>query len=280
MCIRDRYQRRVHGEKIYFLISKYLTSYKIQKFFCMQRKQEDFIRLLASGCHIGNKNIQFHMKEYISHKTASGIHIINLEETWQKIKLAARVIAAVENPADVYVVSARLYGQRAVVKFAQHTGAQCTSSSRYTPGTLTNQNTKKFQEPRLLMVTDPRLDKQAVIEASYVNIPCIALCDCDSPTEYVDVAIPCNNRSTESISMIYWLLAREVKILRGEIKADEEWDQFVDLFYYRNVDEDIQKEKNKVEQADQQEEAQENEEEPEEKQEEEQQDEEQQQQNW
>lgn len=96
------------------------------------------MRLLASKCHIGNKNIQFHMREYISHKTNDGIHIINLEETWQKIKLAARIIAAVENPADVYVVSARLYGQRAVVKFAQHTGAQCTSSSRYTPGTLTN----------------------------------------------------------------------------------------------------------------------------------------------
>jgi small subunit ribosomal protein SAe len=42
--------------------------------------------------------------------------------------------------------------------------------------------------------------------------------------------------------MIYWLLAREVKILRGELKSDEEWDEFVDLFYYRNVEEEIRKE--------------------------------------
>ena len=62
------------------------------------------------------------------------------------------------------------------------------------------------------------------MEASYVNIPCIALCDSDSPLEYIDVVIPCNNRSTESISMIYWLLAREVKILKGELKHDEPWD--------------------------------------------------------
>jgi len=86
-----------------------------------------------------------------------------------------------------------------------------------------------------VIVTDPRSDRQAVVEASYVNIPTIALCDTDSNLEFVDVAIPCNNRSTESISMIYWLLAREVMILRGQLEKNEEWDIVVDLFYYRNI---------------------------------------------
>ena len=36
--------------------------------------------------------------------------------------------------------------------------------------------------------------------------------------------------------MIYWLLAREVLILRGQLKQNEEWDIVVDLFYYRTVD--------------------------------------------
>lgn len=52
--------------------------------------------------------------------------------------LAARAIAAIENPADVCVISARPYGQRAVLKFASATGAT-PIAGRFTPGTFTNQ---------------------------------------------------------------------------------------------------------------------------------------------
>jgi small subunit ribosomal protein SAe len=43
------------------------------------------------------------MKRYVSHRGEEGAWILNLEETWQKIKLAARAIAAVENDSDVIV---------------------------------------------------------------------------------------------------------------------------------------------------------------------------------
>jgi small subunit ribosomal protein SAe len=212
------------------------------------RKQEDFLRLLGSNAHFGTLNLNYEMKRYVDHKNAEGVHIINLEQTWQKIKLAARVIAAVDKPEDVIVVCARPYGQRAVIKYAKYTGATATSSSRWTPGTLTNQNTKQFKEPKLLIVVDPKSDKQAVIEASYVNIPCIALCDTDSPLAYIDVAIPCNNRNTESISMIFWLLAREVLILRGGLGKTDEWEVMVDLFFYKKI-EDVEEQAAEVQEG-------------------------------
>lgn len=152
--------------------------------------------------------------------------------------LAARIIAAVDNPADIAVISARPYGQRAVLKFAAHTGAQAIAG-RFTPGNFTNYITRSFREPRLVIVTDPRSDAQAIKEASYVNIPVVALCDTDSPTEYVDVAIPTNNKGRHAIGLIWWMLAREVLRLRGTLANREtEWDMMVDLYFYRDPEAD------------------------------------------
>merc|ERR1711977_379585 len=187
-------------------------------------------------------NYHSSMERYVNHVTPEGVPIFKVEETYNKIKLAARLIAALPNLEDVIVVSSRDLGQRAVIKFATFTGCMATSNARWTPGVLTNYNTRQFKEPRLMVVVDTYADRKAIIEASYMNIPVIALTNSDSSLQYVDVAIPCNNKSTQSISMIFWLLAREVRVLQGELKKDDEWDVMVDLFYYKSVED---QEKNK-----------------------------------
>ncbi|KAF8456711.1 40S ribosomal protein S0 [Terfezia claveryi] len=209
---------------------------------CMAATQQDIEQLIAAQCHIGSKNIQVHMNPYLWKNRPDGIKLINIGKTWEKIVLAARIIVTIDNPADVCAISARPYGQRAVLKFAAHTGAQAIAG-RFTPGSFTNYITRSFKEPRLIIVTDPRTDAQAIKEASYVNVPVIALCDTDSPTEFVDVAIPTNNKSRHSIGLIWWMLAREVLRLRGTLATREsEWDVMTDLYFYRDPEAEENKE--------------------------------------
>merc|ERR1711976_839466 len=180
----------------------------------MTKREKDIMRLLHSKCHIGSRNYNVQMKRFIHSVSKEGVPVFKLNETYERIKLAARIVAGVEDLSEVFAISSREFGQRAVVKFSTFTKCSVTSSSRWTPGSLTNYKTKQFKEPKLIIVVDPYADYKAIKEASYMNIPVIALCDTHNNLKFVDVAIPCNNNRT-----------------------DEDWNHvMVDLFYHKNLE--------------------------------------------
>ncbi|WWD19473.1 40S ribosomal protein S0 [Kwoniella shandongensis] len=219
-----------------------MSSDKLPK--ALQATEEDIQLLLAAQCHLGTKNCDRTMEQYVWKRRADGIHVLNIGKTWEKLVLAARILATIDNPNDVCVISARPYGHRAVLKYGSFLGAQ-PIAGRFTPGNFTNYITRSFKEPRVIVVTDPRVDHQAIREAAYVNIPVIAFCDTDASLKFVDVAIPTNNKSRHSVGLMWYLLCREVLRLKGQVPrgptGPSGWDVLPDLFFYRDPEE-IEKE--------------------------------------
>ncbi|RYR74494.1 hypothetical protein HN51_021743 [Arachis hypogaea] len=207
----------------------------------LSQKEQDIQMMLAAEVHLGTKNCDFQMERYIFKHRNDGIYIINLGKTWEKLQLAARIIVAIENPQDIIVQSARPYGQRAVLKFAQYTGANVIAG-RHTPGTFTNQMQTSYNEPRLLILTDPRTDHQPIKKGALGNIPTIAFYDTDSPMRYVDVGILANNKGKHNIGCLFCSFRFIVCFPMFALQMSH----LVDLFFYREPEEAKQQEEEEL----------------------------------
>jgi len=177
---------------------------------------------LAAGLHIGTQQKTSDMEKYIFRIRSDGLYVLDISKTNDRIIAAAKFLAKY-NPEDILVVATRQYGQAPVKKFGEVIG--CNSiPGRFIPGTLTNPNYLKFIEPKVIIVTDPRSDSQAIIESKQIGVPVVALCDTENLLSTVDITIPVNNKGRKAIALLYWLLARQILREKGIIGEDEDLD--------------------------------------------------------
>ncbi len=163
---------------------------------------------LTSGVHIGTQQKSASMRRFVYKVRFDGLHVLDVRETDRRIRFAAQFLNRF--PADrILVVSQRQYGQKPVRVFAKATGA-VSFAERFVPGCLTNPNLAEYFEPKVLLVTDPATDQQALSEAVSIGIPVVGLCDVNNETRNVDLVIPANNKGRVALATVYWLLAREV----------------------------------------------------------------------
>lgn len=179
-------------------------------------------RYLAAGLHIGTQQKTKDMERYIYRVRADGLYVLDVRKTNDRILSAAKFLAKYD-PDDILVVSTRQYGQAPVKRFGEIVGVK-TIPGRFIPGTLTNPNYAKFIEPKVLVVTDPRSDSQAIIEAKQMGLPVVALCDTENLLGNVDIVVPVNNKGRKAIALVYWLLARQILREKGIIAEDADLD--------------------------------------------------------
>lgn len=168
---------------------------------------------LAAGIHIGTQQKSKDMKRFIYRVRGDGLYILDIRETDERIKTAARFLNQFDTP-KILVVTSRQYGQYPAKKFAETIGGTAVTG-RFIPGMLTNQNLNGYMEPEVVVVTDPIGDSQAITEAVQSGVPIVALCDTNNMTSYIDLVIPTNNKGRKALSMVYYLLTREMLRLRG-----------------------------------------------------------------
>jgi small subunit ribosomal protein S2 len=175
----------------------------------------------TNNVNIGTNRKAKLMSRFIQGIQSDGIYLFNVYQINERIRYASAFLAQFQ-PEKVVAVGLRRNAYAPVLKFAANTKSTPLVES-FVAGTFTNPLLPSYIEPDAVLISDPLNENQPVMEAAEMGIPIIAVCDTDSPVEYVDYVIPANNRGRKSLALVYWLLAREILRIRGELLNVDEW---------------------------------------------------------
>jgi small subunit ribosomal protein S2 len=202
-------------------------------------------KVISTGIRVGTNVKTKFMRQYITESSPEGLYMLDIDITLSRIKTAAKFISR-KDIKRVIVCSGREYATTPIEKFCECTGA-IMMLRRFMPGTLTNPSLPFYTEPHLLIISDPQVDSQAVTEATNAGVPVIGISNTDNLTSKLDLVIPANNRGRKALATVYWLLAREILIQKGELTEDQDMKYEIDDFETKikdieeDEDEDFQK---------------------------------------
>ncbi|MBC5792534.1 MAG: 30S ribosomal protein S2 [Nanohaloarchaea archaeon] len=171
-------------------------------------------KYLKHGVHIGTKSKHTDMEPYIFHVKKNQLAVLDLNTTDEKIREVGNFLSEYD-PNEILVVGRKELARKPINAFSEALGTKLIAG-RFMPGTLTNPESDDFMEPEVVIVTDPEEDFQAIKEAAQSNIPVVAIADSGNELENIDHVIPGNNKAENSIGLIYYLLAEQVKEARGD----------------------------------------------------------------
>ena len=195
-------------------------------------------KVISTGIRVGTQVKTKFMKQFIEKASPEGLYMLNIDMTLEKIKTCAKFINRV-GAENIIACSGRQYAGIPIEKFCEMTGAK-QLLGRFMPGTLTNPSLPYYIEPKIVLISDPEVDEQALIEATNAGIPIIGIANTDNITSKLDIIIPANNRGRKSLATIYWLLVRQILIEKGELKENESMKYEIDDFEAKMIEEEIE----------------------------------------
>lgn len=172
-----------------------------------QREQQS--RSIRAGTQVVTKS----MKRFVSEPGRDGQYNFDLDTTYSRIRTAAkfikRTMVGEGGPSSVLVFSSKDLAKETIEEFCKETGTT-PKTGRFMPGTLTNPSLEYYTEPRLVVVSDPQADAQAVTEATNAGVPVVGISSSEGMPFRVDVVIPANNRDRRALEAVYKRLAEEI----------------------------------------------------------------------
>jgi len=195
-------------------------------------------KILSTGIRVGTTVKTTFMQPFITKASPEGLYMIDLDKTLARIKTGAKFINKIEFD-KILVCSGREYAFTPIEKFCEMTGAKMMLG-RFMPGTLTNPSLSYYTEPKLVVISDPQIDSQAIIEATNAGIPVIGVSNTDNVTSKIDLVIPANNRGRKSLATVFWLLAREILIQKGQLNESDPMKYEIDDFETKITDEELE----------------------------------------
>ena len=175
-----------------------------------------------AGVVFGTQICTKYMRQFTYKILPDGYYLLDANKIDERLRIAARFLASFDM-SKVAVVAVRVYGQKPATMMCERLGCRAITG-RVIPGIFTNPRLEEYMEPDVVLVTDPRTDRQAVIEASKIGVPVVAFADTDNKVENIDLVIPANNKGRRSLALLYWILTREIMRLKGMLRPDQDLD--------------------------------------------------------
>ncbi|HLC77969.1 MAG TPA: hypothetical protein VJH92_02500 [Candidatus Nanoarchaeia archaeon] len=164
---------------------------------------EEYVK---SGIYLGTRVVTPDMRPFVYRRRADGLAIFNTDLIDEKIKESIAFLNKF-NPEDIILVCKRQAGWKAARMFSEATGIRIFTK-KYPAGILTNTTLPNFFENELTIISDHWLDKNALHDTLKVQKQVLMICDTNNFAHGTDQIVIGNNKSTKSLGVIFYLLAR------------------------------------------------------------------------